>query len=233
MACTRTRTWPRPATGSGTSSSSRTSGPPNSCARIACMRRLLHARELFVNDLFERFERLGAHQRAAVDVDRGRRIDTHTLAELVVGLDVRRVLAGIETRLELGAVKPELPRRLFQRRHVQRALIRQHRVMQLQVLALLAGAMRRFSRLEGLGVVWQREILEDEADLVTVALLDFRESRTDSRTERSLIVGEFHQRHRRCGLSAYRIVVLDRYRIAWRIEHHFDAAFALGFELRH
>src|SRR5687767_5641474 len=208
MACTRTRTWPRPATGSGTSSSSRTSGPPNSRARIACIRRLLHARELFVNDLFEGLEWLRAHQRAAVDVNRRRRVDAHALAQLVIGLDVRRVLAGIEARIELGAVEPQLPRRLFQRRHVQRALIREHRVVQLPVLALLAGAMRRFSRLERLGMVWQREILEDHADLVTVGLLNFRESRTDSRTERSLIVGEFHQRHRRRGLSAYRIVVL-------------------------
>src|SRR5688572_30764131 len=175
MAWIRTRTWPRPAAGSGTSSSLRTSGPPNSRARIAFIRRLLHARELFVNDPFERFERLRTNQRPAVDVDRRRRVDAHPFPELVVGPDVLGVLAGIEAGVELLAIQSKLARRLLQRRHVELALVREHRIVQLPVLALFAGAVRRFGRLERLGVVRERKILEDQADLVTVGLLHLRE----------------------------------------------------------
>jgi hypothetical protein len=92
------------------------------------------------------------------------------------------------------------------------------------VLALIAGAVRRFGRLERFRMVRQRKILIDDANFVAVNLLNLRESRTDSLTKRSLVIGEFHDRHRRRGFSAYRIVFRKGNAIARRVEHHLDAA---------
>src|SRR5438105_3241386 len=57
----------------------------------------------------------------------------------------------------------------------------------------------------------ERIVLPDDAHLVAVRLSDLLESRTDSRTEWSLEIGEFGDRHRRCDRPLHwRTVDLDR-----------------------
>ena len=68
-------------------------------------------------DLLERFVRLRAYQRTAVDVDRRRRVHAQLLTRLERGLDHCLMLAGVEALLERRAIQAELAGAVLQLRH--------------------------------------------------------------------------------------------------------------------
>ena len=79
--------------------------------------------------------------------------------------------------------------------------------MHLPVLALLAGTMRRHGRLASVGVHLEREVAVHEAQLarVDVVLLQGRQGRREEPlAERTLIVGELDEGHRRVVPSQHR-----------------------------
>src|SRR4029078_4031477 len=110
---------------------------------------VLRPGDLFVDGRRERVIGLRARERAAVDEDRRRAGDAHQGARRLVVLDALRETAGVETLVELRLVNAEAARGRLQRRHLELALVAEHRVVHLPELALLVGAQRRLGGLLG------------------------------------------------------------------------------------
>ena len=171
---------------------------PDSVSAARCSPGRSLPRQLFVDDRLERLERLRADQRAAVDVDRRRRVHAHLLA--------------------LRRCRRDRRRRACRNRGTDRTSRRRGRARgpsasapaprSARWLANIASCISQYlpcspaqcaasAAFGACGMVRQRKVLEDDPDLVAVGLRTLVESRIDSRAERSLIVGELDERHRR------------------------------------
>ena len=141
-------------------------------------------------------ERLCSNYRASIDVHRRCRVDTDLFPELGVGRDRGGVLVAIEAGVKASGIDLERRRVLLQVGNLHPRLIREDQVVHLPVPVLLSRAVCRLVGLGRLLVVLEREVLEYEADFVAVGGANLRESRTDSRAVRSLIIRKLDDRHR-------------------------------------
>src|SRR5215218_3011170 len=120
------------------------------------------AAELVVDDRGDLIDRHRAVDEPAVDEHRRSAADAGLRARLLVGLDGRGLLAGIEALVELVGVHPQLGRLGLELLDAEGGLIAEHRVMHLPELPLVLGAERGLGRLLGVLVEAQRELAEDD-----------------------------------------------------------------------
>ena len=173
--------------------------------------------ELLVDDLAERFERLRARQEPAVDEERWRGVDAKRVSMIEVLLHRLAVLTTVEALLEGRLVQPYIPRELTVALARQRALVFEDLVVELPEFPLVVGTKRRLGGRGGLRVVGKRIVAVDDADFVAVGAFDLLESRTDPRTERSLKVRVFDDRHLRGRWPSDPFVLCNRDRDSGRV----------------
>ena len=126
-------------------------GAPARCGRAL----LLFQLELFVDDSFERFERLRPGQETAVD-EKGRRpVDTRVIPRLLVCFDDRLVAVLVDTGIEAGGVHAQIGGRLLEIRVRQLSGLGEQPIVIRPELTLFVGALGRFGGRPRLGMVRQ------------------------------------------------------------------------------
>ena len=107
------------------------------------------------------------------------------------------IFASVDTGIELRHIELEVRCQLFDVREVQGIRIGEQRIMQFPILILVPRAAGGFSGFPCVGMdAVQRKILKYKLDFIFVGFTDFGEFRLNSSAVRSLIVGEFDNRHR-------------------------------------
>src|SRR5262249_4658905 len=79
--------------------------------------------ELFVDDALERFERLRAAERSAVDEERRRTVDAGVLARTNVLIDASLGAAAVQAGVELRGIQADFDGVLFEVAILQTALV--------------------------------------------------------------------------------------------------------------
>src|SRR5215217_5166367 len=142
--------------------------------------------QLLIDDALEGVQRLGAHERPAVDEERRGAAGAQAGALGGVRVDLRRELVLVQRGLELADVQVQLLRVLLQGRAVQRALVGEELVVHLPELALLVRGQRGGRGGLGVGMHGQRLVLEGDLHLAAVLVLNLLERRDDAAAEGAL-----------------------------------------------
>lgn len=173
-------------------------------------------RQLVVDQLLERLERLGSGEVAAVDEEGRGPVGADLLPLGEIGLDAGGVPAGGEALVEAGGVETEGGGLRLEGIDAQIPLIGEHRVVHLPELPFLLGAEGGLGGLQRVGVHRQRQVTEDDPDLLAVGRADLVEGGVHPGAERALELGELDDRHRGVGGALRRAVGADPH--AMRLE---------------
>jgi hypothetical protein len=158
---------------------------------------LRRARELLIDDVDERLQRLAPGQRAAVDEERRRAGEAERHGVLRVGLDLRAVAAGVEIGAKADHVEPELARVQLEAGAIDAPGGGVDPVVHREEPALRRRGERRLGR-DG-GVAIERQPAVHEPDLSGVQPLQRPERVLRAKAEAARVIAPRHDRDRRVG----------------------------------